>query len=133
MFHAAMTISILFGGIFFALMYTVPGSNKEHHSPHQLQPQKHSMDEDGTHQQSIAPVIEAEKKEANLALLGLTTIDFMIRSYMTVCVYSLYVKFKSERIESDFMNESDKQRLSYGSGTGSMDKMTDNCSVINER
>lgn len=91
------------------------------------------MDEDGTHQQSIAPVIEAEKKEANLALLGLTTIDFMIRSYMTVCVYSLYVKFKSERIESDFMNESDKQRLSYGSGTGSMDKMTDNCSVINER
>ena len=82
--------------------------------------------------QEINPIAEVEEKGANWLLLLLTTLDFFVRSYMTVCVYSIYVKFKSERIESEFM-ESDKQRLSYGSGTGSMDKMTDNCSVINER
>lgn len=122
-----MTVSIFFGGLFFSLQYSSP--NKDHHQ-HHVKPEKQVMPTDG-HELSLE--LEPEKKEANLLLLLLTTIDFFIRAYMTVCVYSIYIKFKSERIESDFMNESDKQRLSYGSGTGSMDKMTDNCSVINER
>ena len=122
-----MTVSIFFGGLFFSLQYSSP--NKEHHH-HHVKPEKQVMHVEG---QEMNLELEPEKKEANLLLLLLTTIDFFIRSYMTVCVYSIYIKFKSERIESEFMNESDKQRLSYGSGTGSMDKMTDNCSVINER
>jgi hypothetical protein len=122
-----MTVSIFFGGLFFSLQYSSP--NKEHHH-HHTKPEKQVMHIEG---QELNLELEPEKKEANLLLLLLTTIDFFVRAYMTVCVYSIYIKFKSERIESEFMNESDKQRLSYGSGTGSMDKMTDNCSVINER
>lgn len=128
-----MTISILFGGLFFSLKYTSPHKDHPHQQQqphHQQKHEKQIMEHDGQH--DLTPV-DGDKKEANLILLGLTTLDFLIRSYMTVCVYSIYVKFKAERIETDFMNGSDKQRLSYGSGTGSMDKMTDNCSVINER
>lgn len=140
MFHAAMTVSIFFGGLFFSLSYSVPhakdhhlhaadGGHHEHH--HNNKVDRHVM-HDG--QNEVTPhAIDGDKKEANLELLALTTVDFFIRSYMCMCVYSLLVKFKSESIETDFMNGSDKQRLSYGSGTGSMDKMTDNCSVINER
>ena len=120
-----MTVSIFFGGIFFAFQYSSP--NKEHHH-HHIKPEKQMMHIEG---QEMNLEVEPEKG-ANWLLLLLTTLDFFVRAYMTVCVYSIYVKFKSERIESEFM-ESDKQRLSYGSGTGSMDKMTDNCSVINER
>lgn len=122
-----MTVSILLGGLFFSL---VSPPHKEHHH-HHAKPEKQVMQDDEHHE--MVAIVEADSSGANLILLALTTIDFFIRSYMTVCVYSIYVKFKSERIESEFMNGSDKQRLSYGSGTGSMDKMTDNCSIINER
>ncbi|KAG5668642.1 hypothetical protein PVAND_016577 [Polypedilum vanderplanki] len=122
-----MTISILFGGMFFSFKYTSPQKEHHHHKP-----EKHTMmDEGQTHE--VGHVVEEHEKEPNLELLALTTVDFLIRSYMTLCVYSLLIKFKGERVESGFMNGSDKQRLSYGSGTGSMDKITDNCSIINER
>lgn len=121
-----MTVSIFFGGLFFSLQYTTP-EHRDHAKT--IRPEKPLVvfttmaSEFGS---------DPDKKEANLELLALTTADFLIRAYMTLCVYSLYVIYWGERVESDFMNGSDKQRLSYNSGSGS-DKMTDNCSVVNER
>jgi hypothetical protein len=120
-----MTVSILFGGIFFSLSYTVP----PHSNQHNIKPEKQVMYVTEPSHDLI--VVESDKKEANLILLALTTIDFFIRSYMTLCVYSLYVIFYNEKPDSEF--GSDKQRMSLGSGTAGSDKMTDNCSVINER
>ncbi|KAG5668644.1 hypothetical protein PVAND_016579 [Polypedilum vanderplanki] len=83
MFHAAMTISILFGGMFFSFKYTSPQKEHHHHKP-----EKHTMmDEGQTHE--VGHVVEEHEKEPNLELLALTTVDFLIRSYMTLCVYSL--------------------------------------------
>lgn len=119
-----MTVSILFGGIFFSLSYEVPAH--QHRPEDHIKPEKQIMYVTEASHDLI--VVESEGKQANLLLLFLTTLDFFIRSYMTLCVYSLYVIFYNEKPDSEC--GSDKQRMSLGSGS---DKMTDNCSIVNER